>query len=592
MKGAGALATRCPSTRTATPATPCATLDAVSLPGILRIVSRPDGDERALKAWYDQTSLLQLLADQRTGPTTLLYASGFGGGSLFMRAILVPLAELAVVDAHDLAGWSTSPHDSWSCGLVWGAGGARVEFDAPLRHMSAKALRKGEQLVFSRDFDGRRQDRHYYELAQTLTHAHDLHWTPERRAWCRFDENGDVETVAEWSSDGDRATCITIRRDVMEMQMSAREMAVVQMFDSTLIPDNFGGWGKHEHGIVSDERTGLYYRTGRLPTGGSYFRGVQIIRPQRSAKELGEYLRAQETKPKRYESFITQDWKNDRVAVVSCDPAHIASYFEKDSPLPFHISPVFFNPRVLDKYRADPEKYSLDHRSITCRHAWHLQTYDVNEAGQVHTYIKYLGDLPHTEQVYWKSFNEEPGGPISRRSYVTDFEGRFDEEPDSLRDLHNLLGELHKEKPPWFRLREPDLVNQLHYPLTESVKTWGEAIATLAKLVNEGLERKFFQRGAQKHGARGDTQWGSILWAREYLRVTGADQDLIDEVVTPLRDLQYQRQQFGAHSAGEEAAQLREDLLRQHKTPRGHVAHLAGRLVYSLRMLRDLSKAG
>jgi hypothetical protein len=141
----------------------------------------------------------------------------------------------------------------------------------------------------------------------------------------------------------------------------------------------------------------------------------------------------------------------------------MASYFEA-SPLPFQISPVFFNAAVLEKYKADPEKYSLEHRSISCRNAWHLQSYDVNDAGQVHTYICYLGDLPHSEQLYWKSFNEEPKSPISRRAFTTDFEGEWYKAPDPLRDLQAMLTELHTSGFKWFTLREPNLVNQVALP--------------------------------------------------------------------------------------------------------------------------------
>ena len=74
---------------------------------------------------------------------------------------------------------------------------------------------------------------------------------------------------------------------------------------------------------------------------------------------------------------------------------------------------MFFKPQVLDKYKADREKYRLEDRTITCRNSWYLQTYDVNEAGQVHTYITYLGNLPIEEQRYWKAFNERPKAPIS-----------------------------------------------------------------------------------------------------------------------------------------------------------------------------------
>ena len=63
---------------------------------------------------------------------------------------------------------------------------------------------------------------------------------------------------------------------------------------------------------------------------------------------------------------------------------------------------------MLLKYKKDPEKYLLEDRSITARNSWYLKTYDINAAGQVHTYLIYLSHLPYEEQVYWKSANEAP----------------------------------------------------------------------------------------------------------------------------------------------------------------------------------------
>ena len=275
---------------------------------------------------------------------------------------------------------------------------------------------------------------------------------------------------------------------------------------------------------------------------------------------------------------------------MSCDPAAMASYFDKDSPLPFQTSPVFFNPAVLDRYKADPEKYSLEHRSISCRNSWDLKTYDVNEAGQVHTYIKYLGDLPHSEQIYWRAFNEKPKAWISKRAYTTDFEGSFDEEPDSLRDLQRLLTEIHGDGDiKWFTVREPDLIDQLHYPLTSSVKTWNDTLTLLAKLVNEGFELKYFQSRAKELGATGEPKWGSILWAREWLRVSGIDDEVISRTVEPFRELQRLRSSLGGpHSGGSEANAIRATLLRQHGSPRDHIFHLAGQLTESLKKLREI----
>lgn len=217
-----------------------------------------------------------------------------------------------------------------------------------------------------------------------------------------------------------------------------------------------------------------------------------------------------------------------------------------------------------------------------------MQSYDVNDAGQVHTYIRYLGYLPHSEQVYWKSFNEAPKGGISKRAFKTDFEGSWDLEPDGLRDLQSLLNQLHEKGADWFTLREPELVKQLHYPLTSSQKAWDEALGVLAKLVVEGLERKFFEHEVKKAGASGDPKWASIRWAKEWMKVVGADDGVINEVIQPLVALQALRTKLSAHSGGGEAKKLRVTLIKAHKSPRGHIEHICTQLGRSLEVLRDV----
>jgi hypothetical protein len=97
---------------------------------------------------------------------------------------------------------------------------------------------------------------------------------------------------------------------------------------------------------------------------------------------------------RKYVELITLDWRNKRVAKVSTDPKATTNYFEAHSnSLPFEVSPAFFRPDVILKYKTDKEKYTVGERDITCRAAWHLKAFDVNEAGQVFAYIRYLRDL-------------------------------------------------------------------------------------------------------------------------------------------------------------------------------------------------------
>jgi hypothetical protein len=128
----------------------------------------------------------------------------------------------------------------------------------------------------------------------------------------------------------------------------------------------------------------------------------------------------------------------------------------------------------------------------------------------------------------------------------------------------------------------------LHYPLTSSAKAWSDVLIALAKVVVEGLEKRFFEDQAKNKGANGDPKWGSITWVKEAMKFSGASDETIDEVIVPLRTVQELRTKLGAHSGGSEAASIRADLLRKHNTPRLHIEHLSGQLVRSMDLLRKL----
>jgi hypothetical protein len=561
---------------------------------LLKIVTPVKEGEEKFNEWSKQFYFFNLLADQQLASSLILYGTSFNHGSLLIKSILVPIKDLDKAGPEDMTRWD-SPYESWSCGLVYGGGRPpRLEYSEPLSRCSPDAFKNGQQLVFGRSFVGRTLDKDYYEIAQFLTHAHNLHWTPERRAWCRLDEAGDIEEVIKWSEQPGRsgyeaASCITIDREVIEMQMSATETALVQLFDVACIGENFSGWNERKEVAVENSGSHLYFRSHLEGANGSWSRGVQIIRPRLNSEGFGKRLYDKDREPKQYASFITLDWKNNMIVEVGCVPAAMASYFDTDSSLPFEISPVFFNAAVLDKYKADPDKYALKHRSISCRNAWHLQTYDVNSAGQVHTYLKYLGDLPYSEQLYWRSFNEEPKSSISQRAFTTDFKGEWSDHHDPLQQLQTYLNELHRYGVAWFTLREPALVDQLHYPLTPSDKTWNDVLLALAKLIVEGLERKHFVALAKSKGSNGDPKWASISWVKEAIKASGASSEIIDEVILPLRKLHDLRTKLGAHSSGNEAASTRADLIRKYKSSRSHIEHLSDELLRSLQLLRILS---
>lgn len=567
--------------------------ESVSAKALLEIVVPPLAAAKRA-SWVEQHGLLSWLQNERMAKQVTLYGSAYERGSVFVHALLVPASKIDFGNEQAFISWSGNPFDHPSCGLVYGGGRPpRIELTPP--SMSHEEFYPdAKRVIYGRSFEARNANQIYYELSHELSLAHGLHWLEERDAWCRLDDAGDVVDVARIErvgrSTGGRgsAVAITIDREVLELHMAATNTCLVQMFDSTCTASDFDGWKTWNDNVFKDLSNGLILKYRAESPTGSFFRGSQVIRPQLSAEELGAALFAAGRAPKKYGTFITQDFKNRRLAEVSCAPDALASYFDKGSPLPFQTSPVFFRPEVLDKYKSNPDKYRLSDRGITCRNSWSLQTYDVNDAGQVHTYITYLGNLPYSEQLYWKSFNEEPKAPISRRAIQTDFKGEYDDEPDGLRELRRALEHVSESRAPWFTLREPSLLDQLHYPLTTSSKTWGDTLTTLAKCVVEGLNKGYFVSEAKLRGSSGEASWGSVKWVREFLHVLGVDGDRVSEVVDPLVNVQMLRTKLDAHAGGGEAALIRRELLKKFRQPRSHIHALAMQLAASMEAIESI----
>jgi hypothetical protein len=54
----------------------------------------------------------------------------------------------------------------------------------------------------------------------------------------------------------------------------------------------------------------------------------------------------------------------------TCDPDKLANYFGKNPEAPHYLTPVFFRAEVLEKYYADPGKYSVEDGSLRCGRLW------------------------------------------------------------------------------------------------------------------------------------------------------------------------------------------------------------------------------
>ena len=408
-------------------------------------------------------------------------------------------------------------------------------------------------LFFQRGFDGyKKEERSYYEVLQEYIHFADLHWVKERSSYCVLNEVGDVdERVVIVKENGFSA--LLFKRNELEKYLLLRQMFICRLFTVTRAMPNVG-WDTRptgtepEYKCTKDHNSWIKtwpYFGDNLNASYDQVRASDLILPRKTIEE-------HESPDKKYESFIIYDWKHKKVAECSCNPDAMDSYFA-DTGKPFQISPAFFKADVLLKYKNEPEKYEVNERSINCRGTWTLQTYDINEEGQVHTYIRYLGYLPYKEQLHWKQYNEEPKGKISDRAVKTDFEAKWSDEYNPLRQIKK-----HFESFPSLTTPEgpkviwkpkanlESLLGKIHYVSAGKVSEYKDFLLALTVLVIDGLDTNVLKGLTQTHpDFKADMKsLGCLKLLLLQMKIADAE---VEEIMKPLRELQEKRSKYAGH---------------------------------------------
>jgi hypothetical protein len=471
---------------------------------------------------------------------------------VFIHTVLAPLKHLDPPDHAELRGAFVNLDTRWAIEHASGGGEPdRVYLSSPLQGQG-KTLRDGEKLIFFRSFAASSHSQ--FELSQKLVHALDVHYVEERKAFCRLDENGDlfdVIKIVEERTEGrpEDITVVAIRTKNFAEYMRLSGMGMVVIFDFTRTSRaNFNGWKDQQR--FERSAPDLFYDGGVMLGQASYAAGRQIVRPAITLEDIvKEHMEARNPSNRQYAVFKAINLKTKERIEVSCDPKGLSNYFQPESNLPLELSPVFFRSEVLLRYKADPDKYELRDRSVYCRGTWGLQTYDINDAGQVHTYLRYLRDLPYSEQVYWQSFNEWPKGGLSNRAITTDFEGEVYREYDPLNSLKRKVAMLDETRPEWWSPRGEALAKALRYPVTTSAAEWANEILALDQLVGEGFRPKPLRAMVTKTGRELDKAWGSFKLMEECLLANGAPEDEVKNALQSIRTVRDLRNVLKGHGA-------------------------------------------
>lgn len=200
------------------------------------------------------------------------------------------------------------------------------------------------------------------------------------------------------------------------------------------------------------------------------------------------------------------------------------------------------------------------------------------------TYLRYLGELPHKEQLYWQSFNEWPKGWLVERTITTDFKGEFFLGKDPLNELKAAVRKIDEAAPAWWQPRSEDLRKAVHYPVTSSQSEWGNEVLALDQFVNEGFLTVPLRKLAETLGVTVQSEWRTFKLLEECLAVKSGDAADAKALIDPLRNLRDLRNHLKGHASGKKQA-LAKDALSKFGSFKGHYEMLCNDVHESLKAI-------
>lgn len=369
---------------------------------------------------------------------------------------------------------------------------------------------------------------------------------PDRTLYYTDDLGNDLDAIRVTDNE------VLARTSLVRRYQAARQLCLGLFIDSTVsdqphlkdLPDT--DWE-----IATDNSRLTYYlRDLHAPGAGRFSRLLGkrfLLPPRRSQCAVWPF---EETK--QYERFIIAIDDLGRPIENTSNPNKLANYFGANAGKPQYVTPVFFRREVLGKYYQQPQRYGIQDGYVRCEGFWGMGI--DNDAGDyVVAFLGDLGrDLPHGEQLYWKSFNVPPAGPMSETAIRRSFLGQWADASSADLQFKKRYGRASQAweavfKWPLFKpMHEDDahVLKQLRKPLTDDQAEFDEQILHLAKLLVDSLNEEALAAAV----GPGDKDEKGITKLDRFLEQHHAAERLA--ILAPLRTIQAIRSSGGAHRKG------------------------------------------
>ena len=512
----------------------------------------------------------------------------------FMHSLIVDNSKLEVIDQDDLVNWSVSIPETVAGYCYDFSDPASVRVCREIEGTRTKTLENSTPILFGRYFDGLLgPNKKYYEINQEITHASKVHWGEEKHAYCKIDHLGDIEEIINitqsWNKENN-LSLITCEPEILEDYLLATNSSIVRLYIFQI-----SGGEKlkmqeiHEDRIIKTHSTELFsetYQVNEL----CYLRGVQIIRLHNSPETVARRIMGENIE-KKYVEFTARDLRDGRIKKISTDPNATSNFFNmNESDKPLELSPAFFRPEVLSKYKADPEKYTFSERWLNCRNAWTLRDIDFTENGQIHAYICDLAAIPFEEQLYWLSCNEEPKSDISERAIRNDFFAQWYSIDRPIDQIKSILRRWESEKVGWWQRSDSTEYASFDYPLSANKKEWEIHFLELAKFVIEGFKPRYLRKILEEKGVTftKEEENKSIILLEKVLTALSGEPEPIN--LPNLRYVQSLRTKLTAHVSGSEAMEITQKALREFGSYENHFQRTCDKVKQELLVIEYLLK--